>query len=78
MTTRKSFDAILDTRCDTREDRDYATFLRLAKREEGAEEQIGELIRDGRAVFYVWPAGGKYREGSRSELVSYLIRNQYA
>jgi hypothetical protein len=78
MTARKTFEAILDTRVDSREDREYATFLRLAKREEEAEEQIGELTRDGKTVFYVWPTGGKYREGSRVELVSYLIRNKYA
>jgi dipeptidyl aminopeptidase/acylaminoacyl peptidase len=78
VTARKSFDAILDTRRDAREDRDYVTYQRLAKREGEAEDQIGELTRDGRTVFYVWPTGGKYREGSRSELVSFLIRNQYA
>jgi hypothetical protein len=78
MTARKTFEAILDTRVDSREDREYATYQRLAKREGEAEEQIGELTRDGKTVFYVWPAGGKYREGSRVELVSYLIRNKYA
>jgi hypothetical protein len=24
--------------------------------------EIGTLCRDGDAVFYVWPAGGEYRE----------------
>ena len=78
MTLRKTFEAIIDTRTVTRDNRDYTTFLRFAKREGEAEDQIGALIRDGKTVYYVWPAGGRYREGTRSELVSYLIRNQYA
>jgi hypothetical protein len=78
MTARKSLEAILDTRRDSREDRDYANFLRSAKREEEAEEQIGTLVRDGVTVHYVFPDGGKYREGNRIELVQHLIRNRYA
>lgn len=78
MTARKSLEAILDTRRDSREDRDYKNFLRSAKREEEAEEQVGTLIRDGVTVRYVYPAGGKYREGNCVELVQYLIRNRYA
>ena len=78
MTIRKTFEAIIDTRTVTRDNRDYTTFLRFAKREGEAEEQIGALIRDGKTVYYVWPAGGRYREGSRRDLINYLVRNQYA
>jgi len=42
-----------------------------------AESMIGELVRDGKAVFYVFPAGGKYREGSKIDLTDFLIRNGY-
>jgi hypothetical protein len=48
---------------------------RIAAREEAAEKMIGEL---GSGKCYVWPVGGKYREGSRLELVQFLIRNRYA
>jgi hypothetical protein len=48
---------------------------RLERREVAAEQMIGELS-SGKC--YVWPQGGKYREGSRSELISFLIRNNYA
>lgn len=51
---------------------------RLERREAAAEKQIGELTRNGKPVFYVWPQGGRYREGSRSELTDFLIRNGYA
>lgn len=51
---------------------------RLERREAQADKQIGELVRDGQRVLYVCPVGGKYREGSRSDLISFLIRNQYA
>lgn len=48
---------------------------RIEKREAAAEQMIGELS-SGKC--YIWPVGGKYREGTRSELVSFLIRNRYA
>lgn len=48
---------------------------RIEKREAEAEKMIGELS-SGKC--YVWPVGGKYREGTRSELVAFLIRNNYA
>lgn len=51
---------------------------RLEKREEAAEQRIGELCRNGKTVYYVWPVGGRYREGSWNDLVAFLIRNNYA
>ena len=48
---------------------------RLEKREAVAEQMIGELSN---GKFYVWPVGGKYREGSRADLISFLFRNNYA
>lgn len=48
---------------------------RLERREAEAEKIIGEL---GSGKFYVWPIGGKYREGTRGELIAFLIRNKYA
>lgn len=50
---------------------------RLEKREQAADRFIGELVREGRTVFYVYPAGGTYREGSHGDLVQFLIRNGY-
>lgn len=51
---------------------------RIEARETQAEMMIGELCREGRAVYYVWPQGGKYREGSRGDLIVFLLRNNYA
>ncbi len=48
---------------------------RLERREAEAEKMIGELAS---GKYYVWPQGGKYREGTRYELVQFLIRNKYA
>lgn len=48
---------------------------RMEKREAEAEKMIGEL-NSGKC--YVFPVGGKYREGTRYELVAFLIRNNYA
>lgn len=47
----------------------------LAKREAAASRMIGELA-SGKC--YVWPVGGKYREGNWADLVDFLIRNKYA
>ena len=44
------------------------------KREAAAEQMIGEL---NSGKFYVWPVGGKYREGTREELIDCLIRRGY-
>ena len=50
----------------------------MEKHEAIAEKMIGTLCRDGQEVYYVFPQGGKYREGSWYELISFLIRNKYA
>ena len=49
-----------------------------AERLTAAEDMIGTLIRAGKTVFYVWPQGGKYREGTRYDLSCFLVRNNYA
>ncbi|TAZ20739.1 hypothetical protein ELH77_19225 [Rhizobium ruizarguesonis] len=47
---------------------------RIEKREAAAEAMIGEL---NSGKLYVYPVGGKYREGTRAELIAFLIRNNY-
>ena len=51
---------------------------RMDKRFYVAESMLGQLIRNGKPVWYVCPIGGKYREGTRVELIDFLIRNKYA
>lgn len=58
--------------------RALANWDRLSAREDAAEQMLGKLTRDGKEVFYVWPQGGKYREGSRLDLIAFLVRNHYA
>lgn len=48
---------------------------RIEKRETEASRMIGELA-SGKC--YIWPIGGKYREGDRVELIDFLLRNNYA
>lgn len=47
-------------------------------REETAEAMLGQLVRSGKVVYYVMPQGGKYREGTRLDLIAFLVRNNYA
>lgn len=42
-----------------------------------AESMIGELCREGKTVYYIYPVGGRYREGNYFDLVNFLIRNRY-
>jgi len=51
---------------------------RLVRREALAESMLGQVVRDGKIVWYAWPQGGKYREGNPADLISFLIRNKYA
>ena len=46
----------------------------LERREERAATMIGEL---NSGKFYIYPVGGKYREGTVGELIAFLIRNNY-
>ena len=48
---------------------------RMEKREAKADTMIGELA-SGKC--YVFPVGGRYREGSRADLIAFLLRNNYA
>jgi hypothetical protein len=73
-----SIDHSLDARMSRRLSAQGRALARLEKREAAADQMIGELCRNGQPVFYVFPVGGKYREGSRAELISYLIRNRHA
>jgi hypothetical protein len=73
-----SIDQSLDARMSRRLLAQDRALARLEKREAAADQMIGELCRNGRPVFYVFPVGGKYREGHRAELISYLIRNRHA
>lgn len=69
-----NIDAFLDARMARRIANENRYLARLERREAAAEAMIGELI-DGRC--YIYPTGGKYREGERHELVAFLIRNRY-
>lgn len=71
MTKRKTFDELMDSRelsriraeeraCDRMDRRE-----RLEQRERAAiiaDPRVGQLQRGTTTVFYVYPAGGKYRE----------------
>jgi len=73
-----------------REDREAATrharrvrsddraWSRFCARSDRAEVMIGELVREGRTVHYIFPVGGKYREGHRINLMDFILRNNYA
>lgn len=50
---------------------------KLYKLSECAEKMIGQLIRDGKTAYYIWPTSGKYKEGDKSDLINFLIRNNY-
>jgi hypothetical protein len=69
------FNKQLDARHNRRMAAEDRFLARIEKREAAAEQMIGEL---NSGKLYVYPVGGKYREGTRSELIAFLIRNNYA
>ena len=71
-----NFDQMLDAKANKREAAQAKYHDQMVYREELAENQIGDL---NSGKFYVYPVGGKYKESnSKTELISYLIRNNYA
>ena len=40
-----------------------------------AEAMVGELMRDGKTIHYIYPVNGEYKEGSFGELVMYVVQN---
>jgi len=57
------------------QDRFLARQERLEKK---ASPLVGELSREGRIVYYAYPAGGKcFESTSHTEVVNYLVRNRY-
>jgi len=67
-------DRELNTRMARRLRAEDKALARQEKLAERAKPFIGELCRNGETVYYVFPAGGKYREGGYFELVAYLSR----
>jgi len=72
----------IQTQTDGNHNRRMANEARfLARREtleDKAEKMLGELNREGKTVYYIFPEGGKYQESqSASKLIDFLIRNKY-
>ena len=70
-----NFDQMLDAKANRREAAQAKYHDQMMRREEKAENMIGELAN---GEFYVYPIGGKYKQGKKIDLVSYLVRNNYA
>lgn len=71
------YDQFLDGREKRRAKQEERFLTKLDRQMAAAEAMIGELCKEGKQVFYVYPIGGKYREGPRHELIDFLIRNRY-
>ncbi len=74
MIIQTPYERSLEARHARRQRDEDRTHARLERLEGKAGRMVGELC-DGRC--YVWPVGGTYREGTRAELVAFLIRNRY-
>jgi hypothetical protein len=68
------YDNFLDAKLARRCSAESRYLERLERREAKADRMIGELIS---GKLYVYPIGGKYREGTRQELIAFLLRNNY-
>ena len=73
----QNIEQFLESRVSRRIKAEDRALTRLEKREARAEKLIGTIVRNGNEVSYIWPQGGKYKEGRYFELVSFLVRNNY-
>jgi len=74
MIFQTPYERSLELRHSRRQRDEDKTHARLVRLEEKAGRMVGEL-NSGKC--YIWPIGGSYREGSRAELIAFLIRNRY-
>ena len=74
MTARRNDDQLADGRMLRRFKAEERASIKMDKQLDAADKMIGELV-SGKC--YVYPVGGKYREGPRHELAAFLIRNRY-
>ena len=74
----QTFEQTLESKHTRRLRNEDKAWDQLCRRSDDAEKMIGQIVRNGQIVFYVWPQGGKYREGGRFELINFLLRNHYA
>jgi hypothetical protein len=75
---KQSIDGWLEGRQISRMKAEDRCLAKAEKKESAADKMIGELIRDGKVVYYIFPVGGRYRESkSFFELVDFLTRNKY-
>jgi len=78
MRTRQSAEEYLEGRDRRRMKVEHRHLTKLEEQEKASEKMIGELTRNGRTVYYVYPVGGRYKESnSFFDLMFYLIRNKY-
>ena len=71
-----AFEGTLKGYRTSRDARQWQAVMRISKLEDKAAPMVGELCREGKPVFYAYPAGGRYFESaSKQEVVSYIIRN---
>ena len=73
----QTLEQFLDNRVSRRLKAEERALTRLEKREARAEKLIGSIVREGEEVNYIFPQGGKYKEGRHFELVAFLVRNNY-
>jgi len=75
---RKTCEELMEGR-QIRRMKQEARFLdKLDRQMEHAEEMIGQLCREGKTIYYVFPVGGRYKESTNFiDLFQYLVRNKY-
>ena len=71
------YERYLEGRDKRRHTIDAKAEAKLDRQYDKAEIMVGEVCREGKTVYYIYPIGGRYREGPKHELVDFLIRNRY-
>lgn len=85
LTPDEKFERALEVKHKRRLAAEDRVLAKIEKQEAAADAKIGELVRDGKAVYYITVPDGHVHprlrtieNTNRQELVEFLIRNRYA
>lgn len=74
----RTMDQIIDSRQNARFAREERACDKYSRQSDKCDRLIGELIREGKTIYYIVTVRGQIKEDCRRmNLINFLIRNQY-
>lgn len=74
----QTIDQMIDSRQNARFSREGRAYDSYSRQSDKCDRLIGELVREGKTIYYVVTVRGQIKEDCRRmNLINFLIRNQY-